>query len=138
MLNPNVQQLLKEKSEALAEASLEVRAEALRATKRQAFLTKGGEIVYSEPEPLWKVRMEAADRILGYIDRFLGPKDGVNKVAPQPKDREDAELENKVETLSSSDKSLIGRAAQIDEKLAEVERQLSEDDSHGPGQPDET
>ena len=137
MHNPNVQQLLKERSEALAEPSMEVYAEALHATKRQAFLTKQGTVTYSEPEPFWKVRMEAAARVLKYIGQAPPAEDHGSQV-DAAENEGDPELENKVETLSSSDKTLIGRAAQIDEKLAEVERQLSEDDSHGPEQPDET
>jgi len=129
MKNKHVQRLLDEKYQAMAEASLETYAAALSATERQAFLTKDGKVVYSGPQPDWKVKMEAARRVLEYCQQSSADETS-SKVDGEPTS-EDTELQQKIDRLSSADRALLGRTCELDERLSEVDRQHA-DDTNGP------
>jgi len=129
MQNENIKRLLKEKYEAMLEPSLETYAAALSATERQAFLTKDGKVVYSGPQPNWKVKLEAARRVVEYCQQSSADETS-SKVEGEPTN-ENTELEQKVGSLSSTDRELLGRTCEIDERLSEVDRQLA-DDTNGP------
>ena len=129
MQNENIKRLLKEKYEAMLEPSLETYAAALSATERQAFLTKDGKVVYSGPQPNWKVKLEAARRVVEFCQQSSADETS-SKVEGEPTN-ENTELEQKVGSLSSTDRELLGRTCEIDERLSEVDRQLA-DDTNGP------
>lgn len=135
MRNPKVQQLLREKFDPMLESSMETYAQALGATKRKAFLTKTSEIIYSDPEPNWKVRMQAADRVLECVQRS-SYEDGDSEVHVDLQNGEDSESRERIAALNATDQNLVARAAQIDERPADVQDRLSEDND-GPARPDE-
>ena len=129
MRNKHVKRLLDEQHEAMLQASLETYAAALSATEREAFLTKDGKVVYSGPQPNWKVKLEAARRVVEYCQQSSADETS-SKVEGEPTN-ENTELEQKVGSLSSTDRELLGRTCEIDERLSEVDRQLA-DDTNGP------
>ena len=111
MQNENIKRLLKEKCEAMLETSLETYAAALSATERKTFLTKDGKIIYGDPQPLWKVKMEAAKRVIQYCEQSSADEDG-SKVDIEST-TEETELQQKIDCLSSTDRALIGRTCVI-------------------------
>lgn len=126
MKNPNVQQLIEEKFKPMLEGSLEVYAQALSATTRKAFMTRQGEVKYSNPEPYWKVKMDAANRVLKHFEQPLVHEEP-SREPDVAKNEDNAELQHEISSLSAADRTLIARTCVVEQRLADVDRQLSED-----------
>ncbi len=129
MKNPKILQLMRERFEGMLEPSLDAYADALHATKRVAFMCKG-EILYSEPEPLYGVKMEAADRVIQYLERSSGAEGQSIEAEAEaigPDEAEDPELQKRLAVLDPRDRNVIRRALELGEKLAEVEKELGEE-----------
>src|ERR1700739_1628468 len=67
--NSVIQQIISERLAAMVEPGLKRLAEGLDATRRRVFLTKTGEIVYTDPEPDHRVRTRTANQILDRYER---------------------------------------------------------------------
>jgi hypothetical protein len=145
MRNPQIQQMMGEILDKLVEPSLRRLEEGLDATKRRPFLTKAGDIVYTDPEPDHRVRTATANRVL---DRYQRTSDGYaagseadvvpaheGGAEPQKEVVHDAKTEGCadhaiVTQLDPADRVLFERAAEIEAELAEVDREL-DDGGHG-------
>ena len=137
MRKPEIRKLIDGHLEGLVQHSLQRVAESLDAEKRHVFLTKTGEIKYSEPEPNHPVRSATAFGILKLSERLLDYGDHGDKADDGgPQSGDTAEVVKNIGTLTRIDRALIARVSQIDEKDAELERQLSED-ADGPERPHE-
>jgi len=69
MRDPRIQQMIRERLGGMVEPSLRAFEEGLNATKRRAFMSKTGEIQYSDPEPDHRVRTATGDRVLDRYER---------------------------------------------------------------------
>lgn len=142
MRNEKIQQLIKERLEAMVEPGLSALAAGLHATKRRAFLLKDGTIRYTDPEPDFRVTTATAGRILHHYERTTkgDPADPEAEVPPAPQD--DAEFQEGVadegKTDSRTEDSTGGQSEPADrvvlEQLANIEAELTEVDrelAHG-------
>jgi len=114
MKNENVKRLLKEKYEAMLEASLQTYAEALSAKEKKAFLTKDGIVVYSDPQPHWKIQMEAARRVLEYCQSSADETS--SKVDGEPKN-EDTELLDAPLPAAAAEANLYAEMSETDRQF---------------------
>jgi len=145
MKNSQVQQMIRERLEGMLEPSLRAFEEGLNATKRRAFMTKTGEIRYTDPEPDHRVRTTTGDRVLdryqrtctGYADDF--DVDVVsaheNGAEPPKAEADGARTEGcadaagtDVAQLNQADRVLSECVATIDAGLAEIDRALADHD----------
>jgi len=69
MRNLQIQEMLDQALESMVKPSLKRLREALDATKRRAFITKTGEIRYTDPEPYYQVRVATANQLLDLYER---------------------------------------------------------------------
>jgi len=130
MRNPKIQEMMIEGLGPLLEPSMKAYAEGLVATKRRAFLTQKGEIVYSNPEIDHRVRVGTADGILDRYERLstrqaAGP-DADDTVQQRSQDGTGPEKE--VAGLDSTDRNPISRSSEMDEKLTEIAQQMPPQD----------
>jgi hypothetical protein len=131
--NPTVQHLMAAIVDALVEPALHRVAEAMDAVKIRSFLTKSGVIVYSQPEPDQKVRMEASKLVLE-LSRTRGTPPlaaGGHQDHGQDRPCEDqnsAQTSAAVSEMDPADRIAFREAGEIEEELAEIERELAEDD----------
>ena len=130
MKNPKIQEMMIERLSPLLEPSMKAYAEGLVATRRRAFLTQKGEIVYSSPEIDHRVRVGTADRILDRYERLsarqaAGP-DADDTV--QQRSQDGTEPEKEVAGLDPTDRNPISRSSEMDEKLAEIAQQMPPQD----------
>jgi len=120
--DPRIQQMIRERLEGMVEPSLRALEAGLSATKRRAFMTKTGEIRYTDPEPDHRVRTATGDRVL---DRYQRTSSGdaadfdIDAVSaheggtepPKAEAREDERLRyhiNDPDHLSPADRTMFG------------------------------
>ncbi len=116
--------------------SLDAYRQALQATTREVFLYKG-DLIYSEPRPYHRVMMDAADRVIELLERSTPLEDESTQAhAADPKSSQEAELEGKIASLQPAGRNAVRRALELDEKLAEVENELGEE-NRGPDRSNE-
>ena len=147
MKNPKIQEMMIEGLGPLLEPSMKAYAEGLVATKRRAFLTKAGAIVYTDPEPDHRIRTATASHILDRCERssngyasgsnanvIPGREDGAE---PQSEVADDAEAEGCadhgiVAQLDPADRALFEQATVIEAELAAIDREHDDGgDDHG-------
>ncbi len=131
MKNPAIRCLIHQEAEEMLKPGLDAYRQALHATTREVFLFKG-ELLYSEPQPCHRVRMDAADRVIELLERSTPVEDeGTEPHATDPKSSQEAELEAKITSLQPAGRNAVRRALELDEKLVEAEDELSEEND-GP------
>ena len=128
--NPQIQRMLTEMLDALVEPSVKMLEDGLHATWQRAFVTKAGDIVYTDPEPDHRVRIVTAHRILDWYQRSsnrhaAGP-DADDTVQQRSQDGTGPQKE--VAGLDSTDRNPISRSSEMDEKLAEIAQQMPPQD----------
>jgi hypothetical protein len=135
--NPKVQRTIAAMVDALVEPALGHVAEAMEAEKVRFFLTKDGVVVHSQPEPDQKVRLEAIKFVFELRRTWC---DNPVAAAGQQDHGQDRPAEKAVSAPPSSamsamapaDRIAFREAGEIEEQLAEVERELAEgDDDEG-------
>ena len=141
MKNPQIQQMITERLGPLLEPSLKAYAEGLVATKRRAFLTKAGAIVYTDPEPDHRIRTATANQVLDRYQRTSGHTAGSgadvvpaheggaepqNEVVDDAKTEGCAESEKVLAVMDPTDRMLIRAAAEIDQQIAQLDGETSE------------
>jgi len=100
---------------ALFAPALQAVRDALGATKTRHFLSKGGAVISSAPEPDHEVRLQAADRVFKARSKARG------NGPEQPHDEADDDTPMEVEDLDPKDQVLLGYAYGIEAELAELE-----------------
>lgn len=107
--NPKIQQFL---SDYFVVPAMMTVNDALSATKREYFLTKGGDLLRTEPEPDWQIRLRAAESVQ------KARRKGTSLETEQEVDDDLASLE---EDLGPADRDLLRHASTIESQLAEIE-----------------
>ena len=148
MRNPKIQEMMIEVLGPLLEPSMKAYAEGLVATKRRAFLTKAGAIVYTDPEPDHRIRTATANQVLdrcerssnGYAsssdaDVIPGQEDGAEpqrEVADDAKTGAGVNHGIDVAQLDPADRALFEQATVIEAELAAIDREHDDGgDDHG-------
>jgi hypothetical protein len=122
--NREVQKLMREKLEELYRRGVDMLGEALDATKCRPFLSSGG-IVYSEREPDYPVQLKAFDRIHKLYESSGRTGEPIH---PPVIIEGSAQVSDQAKQTDASDRALIRATADIDERLSELERELSEEE----------
>jgi len=133
MRDPRIQQMIRERLGGMVEPSLRAFEEGLNATKRRAFMTKTGEIRYTDPEPDHRIRTATGDRVLdryqrtcsGYasdfdVDVVSAHEDGAEPPKAEAngaKTEGCADAGTDVAQLDQADRVLFERVATIDAEL---------------------
>jgi hypothetical protein len=145
MRNPQIQQMMTAMLDKMVKPSLRRLEEALDATKRRPFVTKAGDIVYTEPEPDHRARTATAKQVLELYQRTSGYTAGSEAdvvpahedgAEPQKEMAEDPKTEGGaddgiVAQLDPADRALFEQAIEIEAELAKVDRELNNDGGHG-------
>ena len=134
--NPNVQRTIASMVDALLEPALLHVAEAMDAVKVRSFLTKAGVVVYSQPEPDQKVRLEAA-KVVFELRRTWCPAAAAGQQAhDQGRPAEEADSappSSAISEMDPADRMAFREAGEIEQQLAEVEREVA-DNGHDQGE----
>ncbi len=137
MNNSKILELLRKQVEPMAERIVGTYEAALSATKQKAVLYKG-EFHYSNPEPYYAIRMEAADRLRDLLECCLHFQDQRSQADEMTaKDAEDVELQKEIAELDPRERESVRQLRKLDESLAVVKNELAED-TDGHGQEDES
>jgi hypothetical protein len=135
MKNENIQKMVSEMLDGMAQHALERLAEGLDAIKMKSFVAKGGEVLKGDPEVDHSSRLRSIE-IWHRLRQETG-SGGADDVA-HPTNNPGLAARPEVVAMSPADRTLLREAGQIEEELAEVDRQLAEekdkDGSGGEGQ----
>jgi phage terminase small subunit len=118
MKNAKIRQLIDEKYREMVKTSVEVNVQALSATTRKAFLTKQGVVTYSAPEPNWKVRMDAASRVLQHFEQ-PSPDEVNGKGDGEPKN-ENPELLDAPPPAAAGEANLYAEMSETDRQFTRL------------------
>ncbi len=124
--NPGVRESIAAKLEALQEPALERLADALDATKTRCFLTRDGDIVYSEPEADHKTRLHAVKLILDHrpiainSQSCAGDPQGCGQLCASEAPV-GAQTLDVVSDMDPADRAAFRQASEIEKQLAELD-----------------
>ncbi len=132
--NPKVQHLLADMVDSMTQRALQRLGDALDATSSRAFLDKQGAVVYTEPVPDHRMRLQAAKFVLDLRDKYGeadvpdGGEVGQGGVDPAP-----AVSGVDGNDIDDADRALFEEAATIEDQLAELDAADDADD-HEPNE----
>ncbi len=133
--NPNVRKMVAEILDGMVEHGLQRLAEAMNATKMRSFLTREGEIIYAQPEPDHRIRLQGVDlmfRLRGNPLNSPAPaSDQHGDLIQSPEDRGPSETQAEVARMDPADRMLFRNAGEIEEQLAQVDRLIAKDNGDG-------
>ena len=135
MKHEQIQEMINEMLDEMAQHALERLAEGLDAIKTKSFVTKGGEVLKGDPEVDHSSRLRSVE--IWHRLRQRTGSSGADDVA-DPTNSPGLVARPEVVAMSPADRALLREAGQIEEELAEDDRQLAEekekDGTGGEGQ----
>jgi hypothetical protein len=130
--NPTVRQTIAAMVDALVEPALLRVAEAMDAMKIRSFLTKDGIVVCSPPEPDQKVRLDAIRLVFElrgtWCNTSVAAGGHQGHEQDRPSEKHSAQTSMAMSEMDPADRIAFREAGEIEEQLAEVERELAGDD----------
>jgi len=146
MRNPKIRERIDEMLAGLGEPSVKRLEEGLDATRRRAFLTKAGDVVYTDPEPDHKIRTRTANSVLDRLERRSNRHATRPDVAPENEEvaapREEVVSQgntkggaepNKSAIVDPTDRMLIREAAEIDRQIGKLSGERTENPDQDEG-----